>query len=230
MLSPVAATPGLRVVAPKGAERDVEAVLRAVALAGSPAPSPEQPIAVFIGGEVPQTAKQLTAPWMVETLSRIANDLELQRVVVGVREASEPRTADDEARTANEGWAVLLRDRERRPLLGAAAAESADGREELLLHAPVPSGSFIATAIVRAALAARHGLVAISEREVARMPASQLHAWTRAAAPVTRDEAVRAGFSDARWIWGLVLLLLGLETIARRTRVDRADDVDANAA
>lgn len=232
-IEPAAEAQGLRVVAPEEAERDVAALLRAIALTGSPAPWVEQPIAVFVGGRAPQAAKPITAPWMVTTISRLATDIELQQTAnrelsaatvarsVGSR-ASAPKT--------NDGWNVILRDPDGRPLLTAAAANDAAGRDELLLHTPVSPGSYFAAAIVRAALTARHGTVAIPDREIAPISASRLQAWTRPAAPVTVDESRRSAFSDARWLWALVLMLIGVETIARRGRPVRAAGVDANAA
>ena len=66
------------------------------------------------------------------------------------------------------------------------------------------------------------------EREVERLSASQLADWTRAAKPSAARWTPQPP-GDARWLWGLALLLLLIEGFARRA-YPAARDEQAHAA
>jgi hypothetical protein len=99
-----------------------------------------------------------------------------------------------------------------------------DGR--LVAHADVAVSSPLAPAIVRAVAMAAAPPVADPEAETAALDDGVLSRWRRDAAPSAT--AVPNDSSDGRWLWMLALALLGVETVARRSR-HRAAVVETHA-
>lgn len=113
----------------------------------------------------------------------------------------------------------------RQPLLAeanaTAKASEQDGR--LLVETNVTAASAAAPAVVRAVLlAVRPATLANRHAEVATISDAELARWRRDAAPAADPSgAAYAGVvtdSDARWLWLLALLLLGVEAGVRRAR------------
>jgi hypothetical protein len=195
---PASGTTGLRVEAPKGAEADVERLLQAVAAAGAPAGSADEPIALrFSNAGPPSTGLAIVRPgWMLRTVLRLREDATF---------TLSPARAEGDARPS-DAWTTVAWSADGAPLVRAAAS----GRE-LLLDVAEPVDSLLAAAVVRAALTARLDVDRYAEREVARLDDTSLMAFTRPAAGVTRDAWQSAESTDARWFWLLALVLLAAE-------------------
>ena len=87
------------------------------------------------------------------------------------------------------------------------------------------SADYLAAATLRSALVARRGEPDWGEHEVGQIAARQLADWTREAAPFAttgRPSDSQMAPGDARSVWVVVLLLLGIEFLVRRARVGRA--------
>ena len=116
-----------------------------------------------------------------------------------------------------------------------ATITTAEQGSALVVHANVRAADAMAPAIVRATmLAVSPAAVADRELEIATVSDAELTAWRRDPAPIDRVTAMPRGIaSDARWLWGLALVLLGIETVVRRGRDVRraaAENVTAHAA
>ena len=209
-------TAGLRVVAPKGVETSVERLLQAVAAAGAPAGSADEPIAIrFSNAGPPPAGLTIVRPgWMLRTVLRLREDATFF--------PSLPSPEGD-ARSS-DAWTTVARSADGAPLVRAAAS----GRE-LLLEISAPPDSLLAAATVRAALTARIDVDVYAEREVARLDEAWLTAFTRSSAEVTRDAWRSAESTDARWVWLLALVLLAVEQWLR-DRARRSDQEVARAA
>ena len=212
---------GLRLIAAPGAERSVARLLRAVAVAGAPEGSDEQPIAIqFVGGAPPSAALAAVRPgWMLRTVLRLREDSTLAA-------PASSRLPSQQEPAAADPWVILARNRDGAPLVRAAASGS-----ELLLDLAAPPDSLYAAAVVRAALTARLELNTYAEHEVARLDETWVTALTRQPASVTRDAWRTSDATDARWLWLAALVLLGVEQWLRtRSARDRHQEVARAAA
>ena len=116
-----------------------------------------------------------------------------------------------------------------------ATITTAEQGSALVVHASVGAADPMAAAIVRAVmLAVSPAAVADRELEIATVPDAELMAWRREPGPVEGVTTVPRGIaSDARWLWAVALLLLGIETVVRRVRGEpraAAEEVTADAA
>jgi hypothetical protein len=120
----------------------------------------------------------------------------------------------------------LLREADRNDLPLTVAADA----EMLLVDVIAAPGSLAAAEAVKAALDARPDPRALAEQEVARVPAATLSAWTRE--PGAPDPAAwqQSNESDGRWLWLAALVLLGIETVVRRSQAAAAQEADVRAA
>ena len=104
-------------------------------------------------------------------------------------------------------------------LLGQSGAEikTAEQGGTLVVHASVGATDAMAPAVVRAVmLAVRPASIADREAEVATAPDSELARWRRDPAPIGPRTTVPPGAaSDARWLWAVALMLLGIEAWMR---------------
>ena len=191
-----AETTGLRLIAPAGAEQNVLRLLRAVAIAGAPAGSTDEPIAIhFAGAEAgPMAATPIQPGWMLRTVLRLLDD----PAVAGFA-SSAPSAVETP-------WTTLALTPDGRPLLRAAASGS-----ELLLEVGAPADGLFAAEVVRAVLTARLDPAGYDEHEVGRLDAALVNALTRQPGSVTRDAWRTADTSDARWLWLAAIVLLGVE-------------------
>jgi hypothetical protein len=105
----------------------------------------------------------------------------------------------------------------------------ADGGS-LVIDAGVAPDSLAAARMLRAALEARTDVRALAEHEVERIPAATLAAWSREAAPADVRAWRQSEYSDGRWFWALALLLLGVETLVRRSPPRTVRGRNAHAA
>ena len=204
-----AAQEGFRVAGVGAGDRDVERLLRAVATAGAPAPSREQPVAMAFGG-VPDSAAVSLSPaaprWMLATVLRMKEDSSLARAALEM--------PDGRAGGALAGRTIVATARNGAPIVEAAVLGS-----ELLVSVGAPLPSLMAAEAARALLEARVGPPAHGEQEILRTSADVLSAWGRAPSDVTREAWRRVDSSDARWLWLTALALIGVEQYPRRPRV-----------
>jgi hypothetical protein len=196
-----------------------ESLLRAVARAGAPAGSAGQPLALaFITpnqgtlsdptNAVQPAGQRPTQTWMLRTLLAMRRDGALI-------EAARQHKAIDVGPAVGERF-VVARDETGTP----AVLGEARGPELVLSIAGGPA-DYLSAAALRSALIARRGQPDWAEHEVGQLPALQLAGWTRAPAPFEMTGWVSGSEmapGDARWVWLLVLGLLGVETVVRRRR------------
>lgn len=111
----------------------------------------------------------------------------------------------------------LRNDPELRLIDATPAIRSRWQADALVIDLQAASDTYLAAAAVRGVLAARHGSAAraYAEYEVATIDDSELAAWSRSAGDVQMAMWRHADRNDARWFWGLVLVLLALETVVR---------------
>jgi hypothetical protein len=204
---------GLRLIAAPGAEQGIRRLLRAVAIAGAPEGSAEQPVAIQFAGAAAtasspssSASSSASAPlaairpgWMLRTLLRLREDSTL---------ASSSAWSGPSARDATvpDPWTIVARNRDGSPRVRAASSGS-----ELLLDVAAPPDSFFAAAVVQAALTARVDVNGYAEHEIARLDEKALVALSRPPGSVTRDAWRTADSTDARWFWLLAIVLLGVE-------------------
>jgi Aerotolerance regulator N-terminal len=210
---------GLRILNATADERN--ALLRTVAIAGTPAPSPQEPIAILFADRNATSVPVVTAPlrrrWML-------------RAVLRIREDSAVRLTASTAAAANamgveSPWTPLLNDGQRRPILSATAAN-----DELVLRIAASPDSLFSAAVVRAALGTRHARDEYAEHEVASIEPATLLAWTRPPGPVDRAAWRTADSNDSRWCWWAALVLLGVEQWLRARQVRAVQEVTRAAA
>ncbi|HEX6973223.1 MAG TPA: BatA domain-containing protein [Vicinamibacterales bacterium] len=209
------AAEGLEIIAPARSDEAVRALRRIVSAAGTPAPSAREPIVVMLRGA--RLEAQLRLPpraWMMRALERVQADGELQQLGESVQRVSTPP------------WVTILEDTDGAPLVRAAAAG-----ERLVLDVAADPSDYLAAAVLRAALVARSNTASLEEAEVLPVADDDIARWRREPAPVTATDAAvwQHARSDARWFWGLALVLLAVEGVMRRQRTV-AETVDAHAA
>lgn len=104
------------------------------------------------------------------------------------------------------------------------------GPAGMMVDVQAPPDSLPAAEALKAALDARVDPAALAEREVGRIPPATLAGWTREPAPADTSAWQRSDESDGRWLWLAALLLLGTESVVRRSAPAKASEVDARAA
>jgi len=215
-LTPVPSTlDGLRIVG--ATVTDADALLRAVATAGTPAPGSSRPI-VFVLGDgqgLPVAALSPAAPrWMVPLVLRLEQDEHLQRAASSA--AAGPGPSPD----ASNGWTTIASDREAKPAVQVAVAAGA-----LAVRVAAGARSFLAASALRAVLVAGAGSISNDVQEILRTPADRLTAWSRPPQDVGRDAWRRSDRPDSRWFWMAALALLGMEQYLRRGTRDHDAEV-----
>jgi hypothetical protein len=206
---------GLRLETVPGEEAGAVRLLRTIAAARTPAPSADQPIVVVFGDRtIDGPLSPVRTAWMRAAIVRIASD----------RDVRSGADASSAAGSSPPGaWMTVVRSPAGLPLVrGASIGPS------LVLHVAEGPDGFLGAAVVRAALIGRESVFA--EHEIARIPEPDLTAWSRDPAPVGPEAVIHVDRTDARWCWALVLALLGLETVLRRSRMAVAREAHADAA
>jgi hypothetical protein len=205
-------TAGLRLVASDKDQAALAHLLRAVASAGAPAGSAEQPVAVQFTGAVASQIQpaRLKAGWMLRTILRLREGL--------------ADTATDKGGGDDSVWTIVSRGGN-----GAPRVRAASSGNELIVEVDGGPDSLAAAAVVRALLLARIDPDPYAEHEVARVDVATMNAVSRPPAPVSREAWRNADSTDARWLWLVVLVMLGVEqwlrdrtVTAGRTEVKRA--------
>jgi Aerotolerance regulator N-terminal len=213
---------GLRIVNATSSERD--ALLRTLAIAGTAAPSPHEPIAIVFAKNGTRDAlaigldpMPLRKGWMLRAALRIREDRGVTSTAATVTGTSEVRV--------EAPWTPLVSDRHGHPILLAATAGN-----ELLLRVATSPDSLFSAAVGRGALVARLAADEYSEQEIASIDPAVLAAWMRPPGAVDRTAWRTADANDSRWCWLAALLLLGVEQWLRGRRVRTAQEVTRAAA
>jgi hypothetical protein len=191
-------------------------------MAGTPAGSDTQPVVIRFAGSAAKdvgTVGPIRSGWMLRTVLRLSEDVDLQNLAASAQDTGTVPLKGDPP------WTVVLRS-DGKPLLAAAALH-----DELMIDAAVPSPTFLAAAIVRAALTARRNARDYEEQEIAPSSESVLASLQRPAGLVDRTAWRNADGTDARWCWAAALALLAVEQWLRgkHTRRRHAQE-DARAA
>jgi hypothetical protein len=216
--------PGLRLVGPPGAERELSRLRRVLARAGTFASAADQPIAVQLAGATSAATPAPISPgWMLGTVLRVLDDPALSASAL----SDSAGTAVQSGAAAPPGPWTTLASNPRGEILVRAAASGA----ELLVDVKAPVDSLFAAEVVRAVLNARIDPGAYDEHEVARVDEALLAALSRPPGPVTLEAWRTSESSDARWAWLGALILLGVEQWLRGRSVRaRAQEVTRAAA
>jgi hypothetical protein len=189
----------------------VASMRRVVSAAGAPAlPADRNLILIFPGVVVP-AAEPLRAGWMRRALLAARSDDGLRAAAAAHAAARDPGLPP--------GWLTVARSASGHPLVAVAAI-----RQALAGFVSAAPGDLVAAATLRALLSAIARPEPWPEREVERISPSQLAAWTREAAPRPLRQWTHQPPGDARWCWGLALLLLAIETVVRRSRLDAREE------
>jgi aerotolerance regulator-like protein len=196
---------GLRLEAPP---HRADRLQRSVARAGAPAPDPREPLVLEFGtaAAVREKPDVALAPWMIRTISRMRRDPLL---------VDAARTHVRKAVGSDLPGIVIARDRGEVPVVSSVKR----GKELVLLLEATPD-DYLSAATLQSALVARRGEPRWDDREVARIPASTLAAWSRVPGRLDPNEVRTRAPGDARWMWGFVLALLAIEAVVRRQRKD----------
>ena len=111
--------------------------------------------------------------------------------------------------------------------LAIAAEDTVGGRHRLLVFSNDDAGSVRSAALVAALRRALSTAPPAGELDPSTIPAAVIASWQRAPSETPTRETVDSanGPLDARWLWVLVLLLLGVEAWLRRERRVAADNL-----
>jgi len=159
-----------------------------------------------------RSATEPHAAWMMDVVARLASD----SLLVGAARHASIAALTDSAHMVvvarnDSGHAVVL-----------AAEGLLEGRRRLALFSLADAGSLTSAALLAAIAHASSIGTPWTAYEPSLISDDVLARWQRAptAAPRSRDAATDSteGDSDARWLWIVVLALLGIESLMRRER------------
>jgi hypothetical protein len=195
-----AAPEGLQIMA---SARDGDAVarlLRVVSAAGAVAPRPAQPIVIRFPGAEPPAPSLARGPGERETGPAASWTFAAAQRLLRSTEVS--------------GLPVRIR----------------PGGPALVVEADADPRSLEAARLVKAALDARVDAHALAEHEPARIAAATLARWSRAPAPPEAGAWRQSEQSDGRWFWLIALVLIGAESVVRRSPAAASRRPEAHAA
>jgi hypothetical protein len=207
----------VKILSGAGQAEGVASLKRIVAAAGAPEVPVDRGLTViFPGAGLPEVGP-LRAGWMVGAFAVASAGARLRSLAAAYRGESLPGPK------LPSPWTPLAWDGSGHPLVLAAATN-----QDLVAYVSAAPTELVAAAAVRTLLFAIAQPATWPEREVERLSASQLAAWTREAKPSAgrwRPEPP----GDARWLSGLALVLLVLEGLARRSQLEAREE-QAHAA
>jgi Aerotolerance regulator N-terminal len=211
---------GLRFINP-ATPSQLAVLMRTIATAGAPVGTAAQPLAIFFTGDrstpLPSGVSSIDGEWMLRIVLGLKND----RALSLTADASTGTRAD-----VPSPWITVVRDRG-----GVPAAWGAALQNELVIAIAAPPDSLFAASVVRAALSARHSSDDYAEQEIAGIDAAVLTAMHRPSGPVDANAWRTADSSDGRWLWIVVLVLLGIEQWLRaRLQRDVSEEIARAAA
>lgn len=189
-------------LAPAGQAEDVAALKRVAAAAGAPGVPADRGVTMVFPGAVLPAVAPLRVPWMVNALAIASADERLRTVASAHRGELAP--------SPGTPWVPVVRNESGQPLVLVAAAN-----QDLVGYVSVAPSELVAAAALRSLLFAVVPPPNWRDREVERLSAPQLAEWTREAKP-SAARWRRQPPGDARWLWGLALVLLLIESFVRR--------------
>jgi hypothetical protein len=166
--------------------------------------------------EVLEQARAPGVPWMARTVTAMRRD---DVLAAAARQAAGPAGAGAAVVAVEEERLVhVVRTAAGEPLLRAAAWEEGEGAA-LLLVAGRGTGDLVTAAAVAAAARSLAETVPVRELNTAVIPDDVLRGWERDA--IASTAGTGGTDSDGRWLWLLVLVLLGAEALLRRRMMAR---------
>jgi len=170
-----------------------------------------------------RSARHIDVPWMGDAVVRMHADPLLNAAAAGADpvDTALERTGNAAAVVEDSLFVAVARTEHGEPL-ALAARDAGDGRDRLLLFAQIDAGSLASAALLAAAARALAPAVPASEMDPLSLDDDALTRWTREPSQVVR--LAQADASDGRWVWILVLLLLGFESWLRRERRVRENE------
>jgi hypothetical protein len=189
----------------------VASMQRAVSSAGAPALPVDRGLTLVFPGAPMPAVDAIRAPWMIDALLRARADERL-------RAAASAHSADVDPHLPAV-WRPIVLGGSGHPLVAVAAAQ-----QNLAAYVSASPATFVAAAALRSLLYAVAPPPLWTEHEIESVGASQLAAWTRQPGPRPGQRSGKAP-GDARWVWGLALLMLAIETAVRRTRPRPGEEV-----
>lgn len=157
-------------------------------------------------------ATRVTSPHLIDLVARVRVD----PLLVSARGADAPATVDS---SLSRLGPVVISDPSGRALV-VAAEDTLVGSRRLLVFSNDEVGTLRSAALVAALRRAMSIAPPIGELDPSTIPAPVIASWQRApsAAPSRENLDSVNGPSDGRWLWLLVLGLLGIESWLRRER------------
>jgi len=152
-------------------------------------------------GELAHRVAQLDQPWMTDLVARLRSD---SLMIEAAREATIATSLDSIG-------LVVARNAAGRPVVTAAKSDI-DGQTRVVFFSATEPRSPTSVALIAALDRARSIATPLAELEPTTLPDQTLAAWQRASSVTTSQSSD----SDGRWLWIVVLALLGLETLMRR--------------
>ena len=208
---------GPRLSAAPDDQSQLDSLMRTLATAGTPALPDDRSVAlVFQGGTLPSAISPPRDRWMGQAILRMRQDRRLL-------EASQAAPAEGMA--DRTGWVAVTSDVQGRPVTAAAALGS-----ELVIFVNARPADYLAAAAAGAALVAAAERPSWSEHEPELIPDGTLQAWSRPPSTGSESRWLPAPPGDARWFWGLALLLLIAELFVRRRSAGRVAEERAPRA
>jgi hypothetical protein len=156
----------------------------------------------------------LQAPWMLQALLTMRGD----RALAAEARRSSTNTeapgaqSHDRADADPRSWTAVALDAHGRPAIALAAAG-----QELVVRVGAAPSSYLAALALRSLLDAVSVDPAWIEHETVRIAPAILRDWSREPGPIPDWRWRQGAPGDARWFWALVLALLAVEMVVRRT-------------
>jgi hypothetical protein len=162
-----------------------------------------------------RNATEPRAPWMMDVVSRLASD---SLLAGAARRATIVAPSD----TTTAHMVVVARNDSGRAVVLAAEGQIA-GRRRLTLYSLADAGSLTSAALLAAVAHATSIGTPWAGYEASLISDDVLARWQRAPTVEPRprrdtQSSSTEGDSDARWLWLVVLALLGIEGLMRRER------------
>jgi hypothetical protein len=155
-----------------------------------------------------RSARMPSLPWMTTVVLQLSED---SLLVNAAADAERSPIADSTT------GLVIARTHDGRPVV--SAVESTEQRRaRLVLVAYVDAGSLTSAALLAAVARAQAPATPAAELEPNTLSSDLVAHWQRAPSAIAPSQANGGeGSSDARWLWLVALLLLGIETWMRRS-------------
>ncbi|HEY7395516.1 MAG TPA: BatA domain-containing protein [Gemmatimonadaceae bacterium] len=160
-------------------------------------------------GELASRVANLDQPWMTDFVARLRSD---SLMIESARDAT----------SSDSIGLVVARNAAGRPVVTAAKGD-VDGRTRLIFFSATEPTSLTSVALIAAVDRARSVATPLGELEPTTIPDQTLAAWQREPSTTTTSESNDA---DGRWLWIVVLALIGVETLMRRALPPKTADVE----